>query len=214
MPGNITDVDAFTSPVVHPVDGDAVAGAGLQTLAQNLSNRTRFLYNRTAGDRTIVLLPIPASSANDYFAGDIPGSGNSTMVSGGPMIQSGTPGSDPICNCPWYNAPIDGRITEVRANVIGAWSSAVHAGLPSSMPSMQLWKIDPSTGTVTQVGSTATDASGSVGAYEAAHVLTISSLTQLIDGFVFFLLFRGEDDTNALAESFAVMSVEFDVEPV
>jgi hypothetical protein len=80
------------------------------------------------------------------------------------------------------------------------------------MPSVQLWKLDPATGVSTQVGSTGTDGSANVAAYEVAHTITISSLTQAIEGFLFYLLIRGEDDTNALANSFAVMGIEVDVE--
>lgn len=48
MPANITDVDAFTSPVEVPDAGDpvsAASGSYLRGALQALSNRTRYAYN-------------------------------------------------------------------------------------------------------------------------------------------------------------------------
>lgn len=47
MPVNITDVYAFTSPVVAPVDGDAATAASVNTAIQALSNRTKYLNDLT-----------------------------------------------------------------------------------------------------------------------------------------------------------------------
>ena len=49
MPANITDVDAFTSPVQVPDAGDpvsAASGSYLRGALQALSNRTRYAYNK------------------------------------------------------------------------------------------------------------------------------------------------------------------------
>lgn len=212
MPGNITDSDTFSDPIVHPTDGDAVNGAGIELVAQGLANRTRWLLNRILGAtaQTIIVPPIPAAQEGEYFAtASMPAD-----TTDGAMLQSGVPGSDPICKCFLVGLPRTGTITGVRANVFGAWASAVHGALPSSMPSIQLWKMNAQSGALAQVGSTATDTSANVAAYEVAHQLSIASISQTIEGFVFFVLVRGEDDTNALADSFAVMSFEVDVEPV
>lgn len=45
MPKNLTDVDAFTSPVAVPVDSDTANAASVETGFQALSDRTRYVYN-------------------------------------------------------------------------------------------------------------------------------------------------------------------------
>jgi len=47
MPSNLTDVDAFTSPVSVPNDAEFATQASLLLFAQGLANRTRWLLNRS-----------------------------------------------------------------------------------------------------------------------------------------------------------------------
>lgn len=49
MSANLVDVDAFTSPVVVPTDGDALTAASVLQGFQPLANRTRNLDNRVGG---------------------------------------------------------------------------------------------------------------------------------------------------------------------
>jgi hypothetical protein len=54
MSANLVDVDAFTSPVVVPVDGDALTSASVIQGLQPLANRTANLNGRlTATDATL-----------------------------------------------------------------------------------------------------------------------------------------------------------------
>lgn len=46
MPQNITDVDAFTSPVEAPAGADVQSSANMLALLQKYANRTRYLFNR------------------------------------------------------------------------------------------------------------------------------------------------------------------------
>ena len=46
MSASLTDVDAFTSPVTVPTDGDALDGASVLAAFQALADRTRNLKNR------------------------------------------------------------------------------------------------------------------------------------------------------------------------
>lgn len=55
MPQNITDVDTWTDPVTCPANGDLVDGTAELDPAQDLANRTRFLYNRMSGYRVLTL---------------------------------------------------------------------------------------------------------------------------------------------------------------
>lgn len=52
MPANLTDVDAFTSPVVVPVDGDVRNAASVVQGFQPLADRTRNLQNKVRTDLT------------------------------------------------------------------------------------------------------------------------------------------------------------------
>lgn len=210
MPQNVTETETWTSPLTAIADGDAVNGATWLAAIQGYANRLKYLAARVPGVQTEVILtaPMPTASSGAYFTAP---EGHSTE---GPMIQSGTPGSDPIAKCTWYNAPRKGTLTQVVLRVQGAWSSSAHGALPSSMPAFKVWRSDPTTGVATQVGSTATDSSASVGAYEVAHDITLSGLSESLEGRLYFIEVRGEDDTNALANSFAVISMKFSVTPV
>lgn len=85
MPSNITDVDEFTDPVTAPADGDNADEASFQDPIQDLSNRTRYLKNRTdelfGGTPTLtdnvvyggaynVTFPQQVNAGGDVVAGD------------------------------------------------------------------------------------------------------------------------------------------------
>ncbi len=210
MPQNITESEAWTTPLTAPADGDSVNGATWVAAIQGYANRLKYLAARVPGVQSEVInvMPMPVASSGAYFTAP------EGAPDQGPMLQTGTPGSDPIAKCPWYNAPRKGTLTQVVLRVQGSWASAVHGALPTSMPAFKVWRVDINTGAKTQVGSTATDASGTVGAYEAAHDITLSGLSESLEGRLYFIEVRGEDDTNALANSFAVISMKFSVTPV
>lgn len=118
MPVNITDVSTFTAPIVIPADSDPADRTYIETLAQGLANRTRFLHDRAgAGDATrivrvgatraalegnwtlsnqsIVALSTTRSRATyDVTAGvELPWKGSVTQVQ--VQVQPGTTRSDP-----------------------------------------------------------------------------------------------------------------------
>lgn len=66
MPQNITDVYAFTSPVVAPDDGDAATAASVLTGLQGLANRTKYLNDLTvkAVSNTNNAIVISANTTN------------------------------------------------------------------------------------------------------------------------------------------------------
>ena len=59
MPANLTDVDAYTTPVQVPVGSDPRGLTYLLTAFQALANRTHYLANRTTvvAERTFVVSP-------------------------------------------------------------------------------------------------------------------------------------------------------------
>ena len=70
------------------------------------------------------------------------------------------------------------------------------AGLPSVMPSVGCFKKNVTTGTVTGLGSTYTDASATVGAYESVHTLTNASFSEVVNSqqYTYYMLLSGEGD--------------------
>lgn len=77
MPTNLTDVDAFTSPVAIPTDGDTRNAASVLPAFQALADRTRYLnnlVNPSGVARTIVLSPMALANANGGWGPDALGS--------------------------------------------------------------------------------------------------------------------------------------------
>jgi hypothetical protein len=78
--------------------------------------------------------------------------------------------------------------------------SAAHgAGAPpGTMPTLRIYRADMSTGAQTQIGSTGTDASGTIAAYELLHDITCSAIAHVVDRTVnrYYALLRGETGGN------------------
>ena len=93
--------------------------------------------------------------------------------------------------------PDHGVITTIVATVQGDPGS--HSALPTNMPDLRLYRQD-SVGALTLEGSQS-DTSGSVGAYEAVHTITISTLSEQVHGAggndQCFIMLANEGSTNA-----------------
>lgn len=85
-------------------------------------------------------------------------------------------------------------VTQIRARLAPA---AGHGGLPANMPSVALWYWDVSTGS-SFIVATQGDTSGSVGVYEAQHLVTLTLSHALsISGRRYVIYVNGESSTNA-----------------
>jgi hypothetical protein len=97
-----------------------------------------------------------------------------------------------------YNVSIalpDGQtLNGIDVNFIGATGHAAFPGGQPTMPTILLLSVNDVTQTVTQIGSTATDASATVAVYEAMHQIAITGLTHTIDAvnLRYFLRVVGE----------------------
>ncbi len=109
----------------------------------------------------------------------------------------------------WQNVTIGGGLyipIEVPngATITGASvtidPAGAHVGLPAQMPELQLVKRAHSTGVSTDVGTAGVDGSASVVAYEAAHQVTKTALTEVINNatHLYFLQLTAEAGANAL----------------
>lgn len=79
----------------------------------------------------------------------------------------------------------------------GSGHSAFPGGAPANMPTLQVFKTQA--GTSTQIGTTTTDASATAGAFQSAHILTVS-LSEVVDRTLkrYYAVLTSELGTNAL----------------
>lgn len=94
--------------------------------------------------------------------------------------------------------PHGSSLNEVWMYVDGVLSGAI---LPTSMPTLEVWKVNVATGAATQIGTTATDGSGDQATFEAPHLLRVFGLTETIDrqGFVYYARVSSPNGGNTLA---------------
>jgi hypothetical protein len=101
-------------------------------------------------------------------------------------------------------------------------AAAAHAGLPATMPTLELLYNAVAPGapgstpsrTVVSLG-TATDGSASVTNYDALHEIQLTGLAhEVIAGYPYYARIRGEFGANALASYFAVLSMYALLTPV
>jgi hypothetical protein len=71
--------------------------------------------------------------------------------------------------------------------------------MPANRVQMSVWKINITTGTVTQLGVTTVDPTASLAAYEAHHGFSISTIGEVIDNetCIYYVLVDGESGANA-----------------
>lgn len=86
MPQNITDVYAFTAPVVVPVDADPATASSVNTAFQALSNRTKYLNDLTvktiSNTNSSVVVTANTLNTNAITAGGN-GTGSGITATGG-----------------------------------------------------------------------------------------------------------------------------------
>lgn len=145
MPQNITDVSTFTDPIVIPADADPADLTHIETLAQGLSNRTRYLYNRVGASEVSRVVRMGAHEAatrtgtweTDTTLSALKAKTNSRSS----LIFEATAGRV----LPWK-----GTVTSVQVQV--------HPGTIKEAPEAQirasLYRVEVNPSTVAQVGST------------------------------------------------------------
>ena len=156
MPANITDVDAFTSPIVVPLASEAAELGPLVTAYQSLANRTRYLYN-------IVVEPVTIAFSVSPFAG--------TWETGwtiGNTVLQGTSDSA-IQELPLDFLPDGAVLKRVRA-LVTPGANTMSLGLRTRTMDF----ATPAAGSNTVVETVTTSGT-------AIQVLTTSELTETID---------------------------------
>lgn len=209
MPQTVVDADLWTVNVQCAADGDAVDGASQLLPAQDLSDRSRWLHNRTiesvGGDLLVPMIPVSFGLAARWAFGT---AGASLRY----LVNTSVAGADEaVIPLPTlHNCTFD----EVEVSLHGDFLvSGPHAGLPGTMPRITLYHIDLTTGAETAVGN-AVDGSAGVAAYESAHVITLAHAAQTMDeNSAFYISLRGESGANAMASYLHVFGMRMHVLP-
>jgi hypothetical protein len=98
---------------------------------------------------------------------------------------------------PISNLVQSGTLTGVTVYLDGGLT-AVHGALPDTKPQHQVFKSNITTGVLTQLGSTATDAPASVAAYEAGHSVAVTGLSEVItESHRYMAVVLGESGANS-----------------
>lgn len=103
----------------------------------------------------------------------------------------------------WLDNLIDaGTLTAVHVRIKGpSGHGAFPGGAPQFMPTVRVWRGDPTLGTETALGSVATDSSASAGVYEAVHDVSVTGLTEVIsetDTKHYYISITSEGGTNVI----------------
>lgn len=207
MPQNVTESDAWTTPLTAAADGDAVNGANFLTVMQGYANRLKSLGVRVPGvvvGHNSLWPPTPSEVNSDWGTP----MGVSTVF-GPALTQRGITGT-PTAIVQLTNVPNKGTLKSVTATVKGTG----HSGLPATLPHMKLWKIALTGAAVTTLIEDVVDPSASQAAYDVVHQISTATFTEVLDtAKAFFAEFRGEAGANAIANAFSVLAIALVIDP-
>lgn len=209
MPQNITDVNTWTTPLVDLADGDLIDGAAFLAAQQGVGNRTEYLRKKVfaseAGENiNVPLTPMPQSTVRWEW---------NSHASGGWGLQQNSAASAYICALE-LPQPKVATLTDIIITLAGQTG---HAGDPpaTTMPRVQLYRQSrTSTAAPTLVG-TVTDATATSAAYEVAHSISITGLSEALlhdGGNRFYLELRGETGGNAIG-GLTILDILMAVDP-
>lgn len=172
---NVTDSVAWaTVPLID--DGDPLSNAEFLATAQALANRTAYLREAIPGKAVSLAIDIPLVASLNV-------SSRFTQVgSAGNLYWSQTSVADtgPLWFTVTGRLPKFGKIDSVTVQILGGGSG----GLPGTMPSWSLNRTGRVNGSAypptTAAIASATDASGSLGAFQVSHGITAAGINHTI----------------------------------
>lgn len=210
MAHNLVEADTFTAAIAVPDDGDACNAASVEAGAQDMADRTRYLYNRSAGAKGGTLaIDLGASCGNthaDSSAGVhfvLPAVAPMTPVPGcwsqNDIGDTGRLAWDITAQL-HFAGMVGARITSVTATVDGdaAGAAPPHAAKPATMPVVRLAKLNLATGALATEWS-GTDNAADQPTYDSVHSFSASGVTTIAAGFRYLIEFLGEAGANAEA---------------
>ena len=168
----------------------------------------------TTGTGTIYAAKMTASTFSQILASFAPAVGIAyTRVSNSLATAIGTAWTFTITTWSWQCAtttstnvlliPLDESalpngvtLSSVAINIQG---SGTDAALPALMPALSIWRVPITGGTTVQLGSTATDTSTPLAAYQALHSITVTGIAATVDRsqYIYYAQLRPESSTNA-----------------
>jgi hypothetical protein len=199
MPTNIVDLNAYTSPVVVPNNGELITGGDRLLTAQALANRTEYLRQTGWGSRTATFRSVPLSrfvpnqfvvpQQYQYSSVSPPGIGTwnqLTVSSAAPLLMD-------------LDLPPGVTLTRVILTVDGdAAGSGPHGALPATMPDLSLLITNPNTAAVFTT-DTQIDTSPDVATYDGGHFIDLVVSRVVTEDRRFQVRFRGETGANSQA---------------
>jgi hypothetical protein len=206
MPQNVTDNDTWTATVQCQADGDAVDGTNCLVPAQDLADRSRYLYNRTpaasGGAYQVPICPVDfgavarwawLTTSNGWYCANIGGADE--MVIPLPAL-------------------IDTTFDSVTMILHGdANGAGPHGGAIGTMPRITLYRIDGALGTFTNVGSQI-DTTVAPATYDVLHSVTLSVAAQTVDSTTQYAVsIRGESGANSIAGALVMFGLHMNIVP-
>lgn len=194
----------FPASITIPSDGDLKSAASVNAAFGGLADRTAHLARpeqdvtkkyplaaRTIGPRT-------QKGLFFFFTGStvwtkITGGGGGVQTVG---IQQILADSTEYAQC-MLDLPHGALLSAVTVYVVGATVTT----MPAQKARYDLWKTNPSTFAVTQIGTTVTDGQTTVGGYTVLHAETVNAAGELIDNDTYQYSFtvRGSSGGGAVA---------------
>lgn len=192
----LTETSAFDATITAPDDGDSVTAASINTALQSLTNRTRYFNTKFTG---------ASVTRQQNHMSAIVGS-NWTFDTTNMLWKQSNIGAAGSLLLPVTNLVDGATITGYSVRLAGKsyTAAAGHVGLPATLPTAALFRLDDLSNT--QLG-TASDTSGTQAAYDSAHVLTATGLTEVVaETRQYFVLLTGEAGANAVANTTGVLA--------
>jgi hypothetical protein len=173
-----------------------LADANTWTAAQTFQAAVSLLAAVTMTDLTISgtsRIKLGSRGVSRRARASVVGASGFTSDAGGFVTQSSTTDA----NVTWEIEPPHGSTLTSAYIVV---QPNTHGSLPAVMPKIRLMRTSSNEITLQTVGSSATDASGSVGAYNVAHPITLSGLSEVVDRsqYNYFIKLDGEASTNSM----------------
>lgn len=191
MPQNITEVPGWDAPLTAPAGADVRNSASVLAALQKVANRFGRIAQRVAGLSGSVNVEVPLTpvlNANSRFSPPTSGSlwwQQTSIADAGELLF-------PIFQ------PNAGQITQVVAKLEGG---SGHSALPATKPTLEIRQVGITASSYVSVsaGGPTVDGSASVGAYEDAHSITISTVVGADLGIdeTHYISFKGEAGAEA-----------------
>lgn len=188
----------LTTTLVIDDDGDPFAIARIAANIEALHTNTGILSTSVVGWRHAALTASDPSIFDVVTSTGSPGPGLRQVSTVSPTVGL------------WLPTPAAGKITQVRATLK---SVSGHSGLPASLPTITLFRIDELTGSPVEIG-TETDDSANLTEYEAAHevIMVIDPGEELSAQRSYMLKIEGESGADAAANLLYVHGVRYYLE--